>query len=79
MDFFCCPCPVKGTVILDGNEQGPNKDESGDDRTLQCGSGKHRIALNCLVGRTCKQESQLVNVSGTNPILPLEVSFQCES
>lgn len=77
MEFFSCPCPLKGTVILDGNEQGPNKDQDGSVRTLQCGPGLHRLSLACLVGRTCTQAFQEVEISGTNPILPMEVPFQC--
>lgn len=79
MEFFACPCPGKGTVILDGNAQGPNKDQDGANRTLQCGTGLHQVALDCLVGKACANASQEVAISGTNPILPQEVPFQCAS
>lgn len=77
MEFFICSCPEKGTVVLDGNIQGPNKDQNGVTRTLQCGAGLHRIALTCLVGKTCRLSPQEVLISDTNPILPQEVAFQC--
>lgn len=78
MEFFICPCPGKGTVILNGNAQGPNKD-NGVNQPMQCGAGLHRVALDCLVGKTCAESSQEVVIAKTNPILPQEVPFTCAS
>ena len=79
MEFFTCPCPGKGTVILDGNEQGSNRDEDGGLRVFQCGRGLHRIALECTDGKRCSNSPQEVMISDTNPISTQEVPFQCES
>lgn len=79
MEFFTCPCPGNGRVILDGNEQGNNKDENGNMRTLQCGQGLHQIALQCNHGEQCAHSPQKVMISKTNPIIPQELTFQCRS
>jgi hypothetical protein len=78
MEFFTCPCPETGVVILDGKEQGNNKDENGDLRTMQCGRGLYRIELRCSCGKQCINSPREVMIEGTNPIIPMEVSFQCE-
>lgn len=77
MEFFRCPCPGRGEVVLDGSYQGENKNGSGEIRILQCGPGLHEVALTCLVGRKCSNPRQEINISGTNPIFPLEVLFTC--
>lgn len=79
MEFFTCPCPGNGMVILDGNEQGNNKDENGKIRTLQCGRGLHQVVLECTHGEQCADSPQEVMIAETNPITPQEVPFQCES
>lgn len=79
MEFFTCPCPGNGMVILDGNEQGNNRDENGKIRILQCGRGLHEVALECMEGKQCSNSPQEVMISDTNPITPQEVTFQCGS
>ncbi|MBN2429810.1 MAG: hypothetical protein JXK94_15855 [Deltaproteobacteria bacterium] len=78
MEFFTCPCLERGVVILDGNEQGSNKDENGNLRTFQCGRGLHRIELKCSCGKKCLDSPREVMIVDTNPIIPMEVPFQCE-
>jgi len=75
VEFFRCPCPRKGNVILDGIDLGPNKDVFGNLLTKQCNTGLHIIALRCLNGSTCPP--QQVEIRDTDPISPLEVAFQC--
>jgi hypothetical protein len=76
MEFFQCPCPERGNVILNGRNQGPNKDEQGNLMTKQCNTGLQYISLRCREGKRCPL--QRVLVEDTDPILPLEVPFQCE-
>lgn len=78
MEFFSCPCPGTGDVILDGNGQGPNRDGSGNLVTKQCNAGLHRIALRCHDGRRCLPGQVEIEISDTDPISPQEVAFQCE-
>jgi hypothetical protein len=77
MQFFNCPCSGKGNVILDGVDQGPNKDAAGNLLPKQCNAGLHRIALKCLDEKQCDPAEVQVEIRGTNPIHPLEVPFQC--
>jgi hypothetical protein len=76
MEFFQCPCPERGNVILNGIDQGPNKDDSGILLTKQCARGLHYVTLQCRNGKTC--HLRLVLIKDTDPILPMEVPFQCE-
>ncbi len=75
MEFFRCPCPEKGNVILDGNDQGPNMDEDGSLLTKQCNSGLHYVFLRCHDGQRCLP--RLVEIKDTDPISPMEVPFRC--
>jgi hypothetical protein len=77
MEFIVCPCPGNGNVILDGNDQGPNKDGSGNLLTKQCNKGLHTVALLCAGGRTCHPKQVRVEIKDTDPICPMEVPFQC--
>lgn len=77
MEFFVCPCPATGNVILNGIDLGPNKDDSGNLLTKQCNTGQHIIALQCESGHTCSPPSVTIVIASTNPILPMEVPFQC--
>lgn len=77
MEFFRCPCPERGAVMLDGGDQGPNKDAAGHLLTKQCNRGLHFVALQCSDGTVCGK--RLVEIKDTDPISPLEVPFQCES
>jgi len=79
MEFFTCPCACKGKVILDGNDQGENKNENDDLLVKQCGRGLHQIALECVDGKQCLDSPRVVMIKKTNPINPLEVPFQCGS
>lgn len=79
MEFFACPCPGRGRVMMDGNEQGDNKEDDGSVRTLQCGRGLHRIALECADGKQCLDSPRNVMIAKTNPISPEEVAFRCAS
>jgi hypothetical protein len=76
MEFFQCPCSQTGNVILDGKDQGPNMDIDGKLLTKMCNTGLHWISLECPDGKKCGQK--LVRVADTDPILPMEVPFQCE-
>jgi hypothetical protein len=76
MEFFQCPCPERGNVILNGRDQGPNKDDDGNLLTKQCNRGRHYISLRCRGGKRCPL--QLVLIEDTDPILPMEVPFRCE-
>jgi len=76
LEFFQCPCSETGGVFLDGKYQGPNKDNAGNLLTMQCNTGLHWVFLECLEGKTCLQ--RLVEIKDTDPILPMEVPFQCE-
>jgi hypothetical protein len=75
MEFFHCPCPGSGSVILDGSDQGLNKDHAGNLLTKQCNRGLHFVALQCAEGRMCGK--RLVEIRDSDPILPLEVPFRC--
>jgi len=77
MEFFTCPCPQRGNVLLDGSDQGPNKDAAGNLLTKQCNRGLHYVSLSCGDGKFCGK--RLVEIKDTDPISPLEVPFQCES
>ncbi len=76
-EFFVCPCPETGNVILDGKDQGPNKDISGTLSPMQCNTGLHTIALKCPAGKTCKPQQVTMVIKDTNPASPREVAFQC--
>lgn len=76
MEFFQCPCPETGNVLIDGNNQGPNKDGAGKLQTKMCNAGLHWISLECRGGKKCGQK--LVDVVETDPVMPMEVPFQCE-
>lgn len=77
MEFFRCPCPVIGNIILDGKDQGPNKDGAGKLWTKQCNAGLHTITLQCPAGKTCSPKQVKIEITNTDPISPLEVPFQC--
>lgn len=77
MEFFVCPCLGIGRVMLDGNDQGPNKDSSGGLLTKQCNAGLHTISLQCAAGKTCVPAQVIVAIKKTDPISPMEVAFQC--
>jgi hypothetical protein len=77
MEFFQCPCPERGNVLVNGKDLGPNKDAADNLLTKQCNRGLHFISLECLDGKKC--QLRLVEIKDTDPILPMEVPFQCES
>ena len=77
MEFFVCPCPATGNVILDGVDQGPNRDGSGNLQTKQCDTGLHTLQLTCPAGKKCMPVQITVLIINTDPISPLEVAFQC--
>ncbi len=77
MEFFVCNCPATGNVILDGNDEGPNRDSAGNLLTKQCNTGVHIVSLQCALGKTCAPEQVIVLVENTDPILPTEVEFRC--
>lgn len=77
MEFFVCPCSGTGNVILDGNDQGPNKDSSGGLLTKQCNAGLHTISLQCTAGKICIPAQTTVAIINTDPISPMEVPFRC--
>ncbi len=72
-EFFECRCAEKGTVILDGTVQGPNKDADGKMITYQCQAGFHTIMLRFADRQ--KSIPQQVEISGTKPRAPMEVEF----
>lgn len=77
IEFFTCPCPDTANVILDGVDQGPNKDAAGKLLTMQCNTGRHRISLQCPSGNACSPPDVTLAIKKTNPISPLEVPFAC--
>lgn len=77
MEFFVCPCPEIGNVILDGKGQGPNKNGAGKRLTKMCNEGLHTVALQCPAGKTCSPQQVDVEITGTDPIFPMEVPFLC--
>ena len=77
MEFFTCPCPESGNVILDGVNQGSNKDQAGNLVTKQCNAGLHKIALECAEGKQCDPAEIQVEIRDTDPISPMEVPFKC--
>jgi len=78
MEFFVCRSTVKGNVILDGQDQGPNQDASGKPLTMQCNAGVHNVSLVLGNGKSCTPQSARIDIKNTNPISPLEVPFSCE-
>jgi len=76
IEFFQCPCPQRGNVMLDGGDLGPNKDDAGNLLPKHCNRGLHYVSLQCSDGKICGK--RLVEISDTDPILPMEVPFQCE-
>ena len=77
MEFIVCPCPETADVLIDGNNQGPNKDANGALIPKQCNTGRHTIALKCRVGKQCSPPDVTIVIMNTNPISPSEVPFQC--
>lgn len=77
MEFFLCRCPVTGRVILDGSDQGPNRDSAGNLLTKQCNAGLHTIALQCPDGKKCSRPRVKIEIKDTDPISPVEVAFKC--
>jgi len=76
MEFFVCPCPGIGKVLLDDKDQDLNKDDSGTLLKKQCNEGFHKVALECSIGRKCSPIE--VVIKDSDPIFPQEVTFQCE-
>ena len=77
MEFFICPCSATGNVILDGVDQGPNKDGNGNLLPKQCNEGFHAISLKCPNGKNCSPSRVEMQIARTNPISPLKVPFEC--
>lgn len=73
MEFFVCTSGYIGDVFLDGNNQGRNKDMTGQLLVKQCNEGPHLIKLKCLNGINYPAKS--VNIAGTDPIAPAQVPF----
>ena len=78
VEFFQVPCSGKGDVILDGKNQGPNKDAAGKLLPMQCNTGWHIISLKCSNGKKCSPKQVEVEIKDTDPISPMEVPFKCE-
>jgi len=77
MEFFVCPCPATGNVILNGYDQGPNKNAAGELLAKQCNAGKHTISLQFADGSVGFPPEVTIVIRETDPILPKEVPFQC--
>lgn len=77
MEFFRCICPERGGVILDGSNQGPNKDGAGNLLTKECNAGLHVISLTCTANKKCIPDQVEVEIEDTDPISPTELTFQC--
>lgn len=77
MEFFVCPCSATGDVILDDSDQGPNMDDCGTLLTKMCNEGLHTVSLQCRDGRVCYPAAVHVVITGTDPINPMVVPFQC--
>ncbi len=76
MEFFTVPCPGKGKVSIDGRYQGDSIEDE-DLKVFQCNRGTHDISMECLVGKQCKETVQRVQVEDSDPIIPMEVEFEC--
>ena len=79
MEFITVSCPGKrdkGEVFIDASSQGESKTDD-ELNVFQCNPGHHYISMRCLVGKECRESTQLVGIVGTNPIQPMEVPFQC--
>jgi hypothetical protein len=76
-EFFVCPCPGRGYVILDDNSQGSNKNDALTLFTKQCNTGLHSVSLACQVGRVCRVVKVEIQIEDTDPIEPMEVPFEC--
>lgn len=77
MEFYTCPCPARGDVILNGQGQGPNKDQAGNLLTKQCNPGLHKVALKCSAGKQCNPGEIQIEIRDTDPIAPMEIPFKC--
>ena len=79
MEFFKCPCPGRGNVIIDEEKDlGPNKDESGKLLKKKTNEGLHKISLKCAEGKKCEPlEPDEIHIHDTDPIEPKEVPFKC--
>jgi len=77
IEFFVCPCPDRGSVFLNGIDQGPNKDDAGNLLTKQCNTGLQKIALQCPHGKKCVPTETEIEIKNTDPISPMEVPFKC--
>ncbi len=77
MEFFICPCNKKGTIFIDGEELGANKDTDGKLIPYMCNTGLHEISLVCYDGKHCENSPQKVVIEATNPIEPQKVIFKC--
>lgn len=76
MEFFTVSCLRKGKVSIDGSYLGDNK--KGDAlRLFQCDAGLHDISLECQIGQKCREMTQRVMITGTNPFVPKEFRFFC--
>ena len=78
MEFFRCPCPKRGSVILNGSDLGSNMDATGKLLTKVCGQGLQRISLQFPDGKQCIPPQIEIEIKNTDPISPMEVPFQCE-
>lgn len=78
MEFYQCSCPGTGRVILDGIDQGPNKDSAGNLLTKQCDAGPHTISVLYDAGNTCSPAQIKIEIKDTDPISPMEIVFNCE-
>ncbi len=77
IEFFVCPCPDRGSIFIDGKNQGFNKDEAGNLLPKQCNTGLHKINLKCPYGKKCLPAEIEVEIKDTDPISPMEVQFKC--
>lgn len=77
MEFFTVSCLRRGSVSVDGQYQGENK--NGETlQVFQCNAGRHDISLQCRLGQRCLEMTQRVMISGTNAIVPMVIRFFCE-
>jgi hypothetical protein len=67
MEFFVCQCRVTAHVLFDGNDQGLNKDASGNLRTIQSNAGLQSVSLKRDAGKACMPGKVAVVIENTDP------------
>lgn len=76
MEYVIVEFPERRLVYVDEQDQGYNQDDSGHNRTLAVGAGRHRFSLG---GRGYSPAFQDVLVQDTSSINPQRIVFSPET